>query len=1135
MKLFQKTLCVMLSIVMALSCLSVAAFAADGEKFTSTLKTPVSIGDNASAKATLDMIDGILADEQIKFEVKEIGIYVDFTSVNALCNTIDEYLFELKTITFLFGYLLGDLKELDLSTWKKDMSRPGDDVTILREIIELLEANKSLISGICDASIDLGVFKNYLDISTILGDDGISGAIKEELIDMIYPDDTNEYDIAYEKYKNDIDSFLYGELLPLYTSEMMPGLEIDSSSTIETILIDVYNILFAEVFRDMLGEIDVDLSTSPVAELRALGKLLNLKGSTYNLEGFTLSRSGLKGQINNMLGKYVKLFVPSYTGWVNGGYENLKTNLEKAVKFVATETGIIKNAANKTLEQIAVEIAVIIINNIDMGAYEDGLTECKTLEDMFAAFLRNTAKEMKIGVNYNGNESYLVVAGDILAATAYDIIPFTDTNGKAYYAGGGKDFFEVLNYILNYLLFDRQFAAFMGLSTSKTESYFTKLDKIADYFGQNKQVNFNSKNFFLGTADKKGLFDCILTLDIGALLDLTIIPALDKAGPVSAVEFIYKSVQYFFNNWAGKSLLPAYRDKAFTNALSNESIANMVTVLLETVNSRRSASVSLLTYALYLSTAIGAEKTETAIESASVADCVATGKALTPNATVKAGGKTLKQGTDFIVIANSSAPGTATATIKGIGFYSGEIERSFNVLMGSVSSVSYTSTGNTVKLSWTAVPYADSYKISQYNTTAKKYEEIATVNATTYTASGLNPSAEYKYSVQAVSALYGSTQAKEVTAYTAPAAVSSSSVKYTATPTTVKLSWSAVSGATEYKVEQSTSSGWKTVATVSGTSATVSSLSSFTTYSFRITAVKKLAGGTALTGTPVTVNAKTTLATTSSLKASATATTITLTWSKVSKATKYDVLQYTGGKWKKLKTVTGTSYKVTGLKAGTKYKFAVRAAAVDGKTTVNSANKELTTYTSLSKPSSVKVSSLTATSAKLSWSKVSKAQSYTVYAYISGKWVNKGSTKKTAMTVKGLPSGKKTKLKVRATAKLDGKTVNGVYSSEVTAQTLPAKVSGLKWTKRSTTSISLSWKKTTGATSYEVYRKTGSKWKKLATTSKTSYTDSKSLKKGTEYQYKVRAVQKISSKTTRYGEYSSVIKAKATLFGSVKR
>lgn len=1314
MKTFQKMLCVMLSILMAFSCVSVVAFAQNGESFTTTFKTQMNVSEKEAAKETLDMIDGILAEENICEEVvlskfPEIKITIDLRNINALCNTVDEYVGILKFATVIGALVLGDLKDLDLSTWRKDMERPDDDVTILNEFIELLNANKDLVSGICDASIDLGIFKSFLDVKALLGEDGISGMIKEEIIDMVYDDESPEFDVAYEAYKNDIDSFIYGDLLNFFTAEAMPGLSIDSSTTIERILIDVYNIVYKELFKDMLMAIDVDLSTSDIEELRALGEVVNLQGSTYeNLDSFYLETSGLKAQVNDMLGKYVKLFVPGFNGWENGGYENLKTNLENVIKYVADETGIIKNSASKTLEEIAIEIAMIIINKGDFGAYENGLAECKNLEEMASALLRNTAEEMEIGVNYKGNESYLVVLGDMLAATAYDVIPFTDTKGKVYYAGGGKDVFEVCNYIANYFLFDRKGAGVLGLSSSKEETIFTKLDKIIDYFGQNKAVNFSTKDFILGTADKKGLFDCIFTLDIAGLLELTVISALDGAGSVSAIEFIYKTVQYFFNNWAGKSLFPAYQSKAFTNAISNESIANMVSVLLETVNSRKADVVSMLTYIVALTTK-PFEETECKINEAIISDCYATGEALSPKATVKAGDKTLVQGTDYVVLTDALVPGTAVATIKGIGYYSGKLERSFNVLLEGVSAVNYSSASDKITLSWNEVPFADSYKISKYNNATQRYEELATVEATSYTVTGLEVGGEYKFAVSAVDNVCGESEAKEVVAYTAPAAVSASGVSFTSTPTTitfnwqavpgateykverkvsggwktvatvqettavakslssftsytfritalkkladgtilsaepvsvsaktslavtsslkasstdttvtltwkkvskateyeilrytdgkwekiatasgttykvtglksatqyklavcaiadggargsqkeisvytalskpasfkaasstvksVKLTWKAVSGATEYKIEQKTSSGWKTVATTDKTTATVSSLSSYTGYTFRITAYKKLADGTNLLSAAVTTTAKTAVAVTSSLKATYTDTTVTLTWSKVSKATKYEVLRYTNGAWKKLATVSGTSYKAKGLKAATNYKFAVRAVVVEGSKWVRGADKTISVYTGPSKPASVKASSTTTTTAKLTWSKVSKASSYEVYAYVGGKWVKKASTKKTSATVSGLPSGSKVKIKVRAIAKLGGKTVYGTYSSEVTALTLVGKVSGLKASERKTTSIAVKWNKTTGATSYEVYRYTGGKWKKIGTTTKTTYTDTKSLKKGTEYQYKVRAVQKVNSKTTRYGAYSSVLKAKTTIFGTAR-
>lgn len=1125
MKTFKRVLCVMLSILMAFSCLSVAASAAEGEKFTSTFKKATTVSNKDSAKITLDMLDELLRELDI-CETVEIGslgeLEFDMRSINALCKTIDDYYLLIRFATILPSAVLGDLKELNLKGWEDDMQRPADDILILNEFVELIAVNNGLIKKICDGKIDLGVFANFIDLEDLLGKDGVSGMLKEMLVGIIYKEGTAEFNKAY----NDIDSFIYNDLIAHFTKDFLPGLTVNTSSTIDSLLIDVYNICLEKYLKPELQELNLDLSGSDIAELKALGEFLNLNGSTYDFSELTYSHDKtFKEQINYVIGKYIENIMPGYKGWLDGGYDIFSTNIENAIKYVAKQSGI----AGETVEEIGIEVALLILRNGDFGAYENGLEKCTSLEEMAAALLINTANEMEIGVNYTGKESFLVVAGDIFAAWAYDNFAFTDYNGKTYRPGGGKDIFEVANYFANYFLFDRSGAKSLGLSTTKTESIFTKLDKLIDYFGENKAVNFSTKDFLLGTSSKKGLIDCVFTLDIEALLNLTIVPVLDKAGPVHAVEFIYNAVYYFLKSWAGnKEIFPKYQAKAFTNALSKESIGNMAEALLSVISARKADIVTLATFIAAI--VLENETAEYTLE-ASMSALVATGKALAPKATVKAGGKTLTQNKDYIILSDTAvvAPGTYTAKIKGIGLYSGEIERSFTVSMGKVSSLSFSSaTTSSVKLSWDKVPYASSYTVSKYDSSKKKFVAVkAGVTGTTYTVTGLSAGKEYKLSVQAIGADGKATAAKEITVYTVPSAVSSSKLKATATASSVKLSWSAVSGATHYKVEYKTSSSktWKTATTTSKTSYTVSGLSGYTSYTFRVTALKKLPNGTYLAASPVTVRAKTLLGTPSSVKASATASTLTLTWSKVTNADKYQVRQYKSGKWVTLATTSKTSYKISKLKAGTKYKLSVRA--VVGKSTYGTA-KEISAYTLLATPSKVKVSSTATTSAKLSWSKVSGASSYDVYAYIGGKWKKVGSTKKTSITVKELPSGTKTKLKVRAVSK----NVNSAFSSEVTALTLVSKVSSLKTSLRKTTSITMTWKKTTGATSYEIYRYNGSKWKKIGTTKKTTYTDSKSLKKGTQYQYKVRAVQKVSKKTTRYGDYSAVLKAKTTIIGS---
>lgn len=76
--------------------------------------------------------------------------------------------------------------------------------------------------------------------------------------------------------------------------------------------------------------------------------------------------------------------------------------------------------------------------------------------------------------------------------------------------------------------------------------------------------------------------------------------------------------------------------------------------------------------------------------------------------------------------------------------------------------------------------------------------------------------------------------------------------------------------------------------------------------------------------------------------------------------------------------------------------------------------------------------------------------------------------------------------------------------------------------KRSSKTVQLRWKKVKGAASYQVYRRKGKKWVRVATTKKTGYKYKKAPKNGS---YKVRAV-KTSGKKKIYGAFSKVKKIK---------
>jgi fibronectin type 3 domain-containing protein len=275
-------------------------------------------------------------------------------------------------------------------------------------------------------------------------------------------------------------------------------------------------------------------------------------------------------------------------------------------------------------------------------------------------------------------------------------------------------------------------------------------------------------------------------------------------------------------------------------------------------------------------------------------------------------------------------------------------------------------------------------------------------------------------------------------------------------------------------------------------------------------AVLALAAMFALAGCPTESGGTTgDLSTPTGLNATASGTSVELSWNSVNGATIYRVYRGNSesGSYTPLnESVSGTSYIDSGLSAGTYY-YKVSAASSAGDSPQSSAVSATVGGGGLSAPTGLNAAA-SGTSVELSWNSVNGAEVYKVYRgnSESGSYTQINVASGTSYTDSGLSAGTYY-YKVSAVSSsgeespqssADSATVGGGGGGLSAPANLTAAASG--------TSVELSWNSVNGAEVYKVYRgnsESGS-YTQINVASGTSYTDS-GLSAGTYY-YKVSAV-----------------------------
>ena len=155
---------------------------------------------------------------------------------------------------------------------------------------------------------------------------------------------------------------------------------------------------------------------------------------------------------------------------------------------------------------------------------------------------------------------------------------------------------------------------------------------------------------------------------------------------------------------------------------------------------------------------------------------------------------------------------------------------------------------------------------------------------------------------------------------------------------------------------------------------------------------------------------------------------------------------------------------------------------------------------------------------KLTWTPVKDATGYRVYCKTGNKWEKIASIKTNSFRVTGLTAGKQYSFYVRAYVKEEGQTIWAKNNTTIATATEPKTPSNISATQ-STSVVKLTWKSSSGATGYRVYKYDASakKYVVIASLKDTTTYRVTNLKSGTAYKFKIKPYIKLSNGSTIWG------------------
>lgn len=407
-----------------------------------------------------------------------------------------------------------------------------------------------------------------------------------------------------------------------------------------------------------------------------------------------------------------------------------------------------------------------------------------------------------------------------------------------------------------------------------------------------------------------------------------------------------------------------------------------------------------------------------------------------------------------------------------------------------------TVTCSAVTLSWQKAKNASGYEIQQYVAKKKAWKKVGTTKKIRFTVKKLKTGTTYKFRVVSFKK-----SGKKVTYGKPSAAISAKPVcaapkKLKAavlSPTSAKLTWKKVNGATSYTVQKFNGKKWVRIASTKVNALTVSNLTPNVAAKFRVRAVTKVGKKNVLGKLSNAITVKTSIPTTSVAFKAASSNSVSLTWGKVAGASEYIVYRIDGTKYVQVASSKTTEATVGKLSANTVYRFAVRAKVG---TALSGYSAAVYTKTAPAAVSNLTASAEKSGSVTLKWTDAPGNEKTEIYTVKDGKNTLVATAQKgeTEYTVTGLSELTEYTFKVKTVGVYGGKTLSGTFSGEVKATTLVSGVTDFKLVSSTESTITVSWLPSGGATAFALEKSTDKKtWTKVddvtaSGTSRVSYT-----------------------------------------------